>query len=173
MCNTTSLIYFLNFKLGTKHSWNMTFKLPLLSQSLVLLSKNNENFKMQLLQVKLHWQPEEQQQWPPRSQLGSGEADCTSGHLLPGHQQGEEDAEVSSSDPHITFSLHFTYSCCQVSQKNLLWENYNMNKKLFVLLFLFRMVNHSLTETYDNDTHFDLTFIICVWVTFLPTVSAF
>ena len=32
------------------------------------------------------------------------------------------------------------------------------------------MVNHSLTETYDNDTHFDLTFIICVWITFLPTV---
>ena len=34
------------------------------------------------------------------------------------------------------------------------------------------MVNHSLTETYDNDSHFDLTFIICVWVTFLPTVSS-
>ena len=36
----------------------------------------------------------------------------------------------------------------------------------------YRMVNHSLTETYDNDSHFDLTFIICVWVTFLPTVRS-
>ena len=45
MCNTTSLIYFLNFKIGTKHSWNMTFKVPLLSQSLVLLSKINETLR--------------------------------------------------------------------------------------------------------------------------------
>ena len=35
----------------------------------------------------------------------------------------------------------------------------------------FRMVTHSLTETYDNDAHFDLTYIICVWITFLPTVT--
>ena len=28
-----------------------------------------------------------------------------------------------------------------------------------------------MTETYDNDAHFDLTYIICVWITFLPTVS--
>ena len=37
-------------------------------------------------------------------------------------------------------------------------------------MYACRMVNHSLTETYDNDSHFDLTFIICVWITFLPTV---
>ena len=33
------------------------------------------------------------------------------------------------------------------------------------------MVTHTLTETYDNDSHFDLTYIICVWITFLPTVT--
>ena len=33
------------------------------------------------------------------------------------------------------------------------------------------MVTHTLTETYDNDAHFDLTYIICVWITFLPTVT--
>ena len=33
------------------------------------------------------------------------------------------------------------------------------------------MVNHSMTETYENDIHFDLTFIIFVWITFLPTVT--
>ena len=33
------------------------------------------------------------------------------------------------------------------------------------------MVNHSVTETYENDSHFDLTYIIFVWFTFLPTVT--
>ena len=33
------------------------------------------------------------------------------------------------------------------------------------------MVNHSVTETYENDSHFDLTYIIFVWITFLPTVT--
>ena len=33
------------------------------------------------------------------------------------------------------------------------------------------MVTHSMTETYENDSHFDLTFIIFVWITFLPTVT--
>ena len=33
------------------------------------------------------------------------------------------------------------------------------------------MVTHSMTETYDNDSHFDLTYIIFVWITFLPTVT--
>ena len=28
-----------------------------------------------------------------------------------------------------------------------------------------------MTETYENDSHFDLTFIIFVWITFLPTVT--
>ena len=28
-----------------------------------------------------------------------------------------------------------------------------------------------MTETYENDSHFDLTYILCVWITFLPTVS--
>ena len=38
-------------------------------------------------------------------------------------------------------------------------------------LYPLRMVTHSMTETYDNDTHFDLTYIVCVWITFLPTVT--
>ena len=33
------------------------------------------------------------------------------------------------------------------------------------------MVTHSMTETYENDSHFDLTFIIFVWSTFLPMVT--
>ena len=33
------------------------------------------------------------------------------------------------------------------------------------------MVTHSMTETYENDSHFDLTYIIFVWITFLPTVT--
>ena len=33
------------------------------------------------------------------------------------------------------------------------------------------MVTHSMTETYENDSHFDLTYIILVWITFLPTVT--
>ena len=33
------------------------------------------------------------------------------------------------------------------------------------------MVSHSMTETYENDSHFDLTYILCVWITFLPTVT--
>ena len=33
------------------------------------------------------------------------------------------------------------------------------------------MVTHSITETYENDSHFDLTYILCVWITFLPTVT--
>ena len=33
------------------------------------------------------------------------------------------------------------------------------------------MVTHSITETYENDSLFDLAYIICVWITFLPTVS--
>ena len=28
-----------------------------------------------------------------------------------------------------------------------------------------------MTETYENDSHFDLTYIIFVWITFLPTVT--
>ena len=28
-----------------------------------------------------------------------------------------------------------------------------------------------MTETYESDSHFDLTFIIFVWITFLPTVT--
>ena len=33
------------------------------------------------------------------------------------------------------------------------------------------MVTNSMTETYENDSHFDLTYIIFVWITFLPTVT--
>ena len=33
------------------------------------------------------------------------------------------------------------------------------------------MVTHVMTETYENDSHFDLTYIITVWITFLPTVT--
>ena len=33
------------------------------------------------------------------------------------------------------------------------------------------MVTHVMTETYDNDSHFDLTYIITVRITFLPTVT--
>ena len=33
------------------------------------------------------------------------------------------------------------------------------------------MVTHSMIETYEDDSHFDLTFIIFVWITFLPTVT--
>ena len=33
------------------------------------------------------------------------------------------------------------------------------------------MVAHSITETYENESLYDLAYIICVWITFLPTVS--
>ena len=39
------------------------------------------------------------------------------------------------------------------------------------LYYILRMVTHSMTETYENDSHFDLTYIIFVWITFLPTVT--
>merc|ERR1719458_98953 len=35
---------------------------------------------------------------------------------------------------------------------------------------ILKMVRHSVIETYDNDDHFDLVYIIFVWITFLPTV---
>ncbi len=32
------------------------------------------------------------------------------------------------------------------------------------------MVRHSVPETYENDTEFDLTYMVLVFVTFLPTL---
>ena len=32
------------------------------------------------------------------------------------------------------------------------------------------MVRHSVPETYENDTQFDLTYMVLVFVTFLPTL---
>ena len=46
------------------------------------------------------------------------------------------------------------------------WKEINI-----IYPLLIRMVTHSMTETYENDSHFDLTFIIFVWITFLPTVT--
>ena len=34
----------------------------------------------------------------------------------------------------------------------------------------FRIVRQVVTETYDNDDHFDITYVIIVWFAFLPTV---
>ena len=33
------------------------------------------------------------------------------------------------------------------------------------------MITHSMIETSENDSHFDLAYIIFVWITFLPTVT--
>jgi cytochrome bd-type quinol oxidase subunit 2 len=32
------------------------------------------------------------------------------------------------------------------------------------------MVRHSVPETYENDTQFDLTYMVLVFITFLPTL---
>ena len=34
----------------------------------------------------------------------------------------------------------------------------------------FRIVRQVVTETYENDDHFDITYIVIVWFAFLPTV---
>ena len=34
----------------------------------------------------------------------------------------------------------------------------------------FRIVRQVITETYENDDEFDITYIIIVWIAFLPTL---
>ena len=36
--------------------------------------------------------------------------------------------------------------------------------------FVFRIVRQMVTETYENDDHYDITFVVIVFVSFLPTV---
>ena len=44
-------------------------------------------------------------------------------------------------------------------------------KRLHVnAIHLSRIVRQVVTETYENDDHFDITYIIIVWFAFLPTV---
>lgn len=35
----------------------------------------------------------------------------------------------------------------------------------------FRLAKLEVSETYENSRHFDLTFMICVWLAFVPTVT--
>ncbi|CAI6349021.1 unnamed protein product [Macrosiphum euphorbiae] len=38
-------------------------------------------------------------------------------------------------------------------------------------LMILRLAKLEVSETYENSRHFDLTFMICVWLAFVPTVT--
>jgi len=42
--------------------------------------------------------------------------------------------------------------------------------RLYVYI-CFRLAKLEVSETYENSRHFDLTFMVCVWLAFMPTVT--